>query len=93
MTPLDQYPRIRSALYLIQWIASGVLLIMTAVVAVLTEGNIPVWLVAMTAGLNVFTTYTGLTARGNVSGRGETPEVHDIDFGGNGDFGNPDLPS
>lgn len=80
MTPLDQYPRLRAALYLIQWIGSGLLAITTAVVAVLMGGDIPVWLIAITAGFNVFTTYTGITAHGNVPGRPEVPEVHDVDF-------------
>lgn len=65
MNPLDKYPAVRAALYLIQWIASGVLLVTSAVVLAVTDGSAPLWLTATTVGFNAFTAYTGLTAQVN----------------------------
>lgn len=65
MTPLDHYPKVRWYLYLGQWTASGILLVLTAVVLVLTSGNPPLWLVAATAGFNAFTAFTGVAAQRN----------------------------
>lgn len=65
MNPLSMYPKVRNALYLVQWILSGALLIITAVVLVVTEGNSPLWLTATTAGFNAFTVFTGRTAQSN----------------------------
>ena len=70
MNPLDQYPKVRAVLYLIQWIASGVLFVASAVVLAVTQGEAPLWLTATTLGFNAFTAYTGLTAQKN------TPSEH-----------------
>jgi hypothetical protein len=65
MTPLEQYPQLRKALYTLQWIANLALGILAVVFT--AKGESPQWLII--AGLvgNFVWTYTGLTASGNVA--------------------------
>lgn len=67
MNPLDEYPQLRKILYLVQWVVSALLFIITAVVLVVTDGDVPTWLAATTAGFNAFTALTGRTAETRVS--------------------------
>lgn len=68
MNPLDSYPAIRSALYLVQWVVNGVLTI--AGVVFVTQGTpidrLPEWYVLALAIAPALWTYLGLTAQRNV---------------------------
>lgn len=80
MNPLDEFPALRRVLYLIQWLLSVALFVVTAVVMVVTDGNAPVWLTATTAGFNAFTAITGLTAQSNtVNPETDVAEIRDDD--------------
>ena len=63
MNPLENYPKIRQHLYLVQWLGNGILAIIAAVLLVMEQS--PVWFVATAAGWNAFCTYTGFTAQQN----------------------------
>lgn len=67
MNPLDQYPQIRAALYLVQWVVNGVLTIAGVVFA--TTGTpldlLPEWYVLALAIAPVLWTYLGITAQKN----------------------------
>lgn len=67
MNPLDQYPQIRAALYLVQWVANGVLSITGVVFATLGTSldALPKWYVLTLAIAPVLWTYLGLTAQKN----------------------------
>lgn len=69
MNPLDQYPQIRKALYLVQWLVNGVLTI--AGVVFLTQGttpeDLPQWYILTLAIAPVLWTYLGITAQANVT--------------------------
>lgn len=67
MNPLDQYPAIRSALYMFQWVVNGVLLIAGVVFATLGVAidALPTWYVLALAIGPVLWTYLGLTAQAN----------------------------
>lgn len=68
MNPLDQYPAVRSALYLVQWVVNGVLSIAGVVFA--AQGTnldkLPEWYVLTLAVTPALWTYLGLTAQKNV---------------------------
>lgn len=68
MNPLDKYPAIRSALYMVQWAVNGVLTI--AGVVFVSRGvsidRLPEWYVLALAIAPVLWTYLGLTAQRNV---------------------------
>jgi len=74
MNPLDRYPAIRAALYLVQWIANGVLSV--AGVVFLTIGtaaeDLPLWYILSVAIGPVLWTYLGVTAQAN------TPSAKDV---------------
>jgi hypothetical protein len=63
MNPLDQYPSVRKALYLIQWLANGVVGVLGIVFT--TQGQSPAWYVLTVACLAFVWTYTGITAQSN----------------------------
>lgn len=67
MNPLDNYPSVRAALYMIQWVVNGVLTIAGVVFA--TRGvaveNLPEWYVLTLAVAPVLWTYLGVTAQSN----------------------------
>lgn len=67
MNPLDKYPAIRSALYMVQWIANGVLVIAGVVFATLGTAldDLPRWYVLALAVAPVLWTYLGVTAQSN----------------------------
>ena len=69
MNPLDQYPQIRRYLYLLQWVANGVLSVAGAyfVAAGVAVDDLPRWYVITLAVAPVLWTYLGLTAQANVS--------------------------
>lgn len=68
MNPLDQYPQARKALYMVQWVANGVLTIAGIVFA--TNGTaldaLPKWYVLALAIAPALWTYLGITAQTNV---------------------------
>lgn len=72
--PLDQFPEVRSLLYLAQWILNGVLGAIGVVLVSL--GLDPLWYVITTAVLNFVWSYVGLTANRNLS----VPEFNDLDI-------------
>lgn len=67
MNPLDRYPSVRAALYMIQWVVNGVLTI--AGVVFVSRGvaidRLPEWYVLALAIAPVLWTYLGLTAQRN----------------------------
>lgn len=67
MNPLDKYPSVRAALYMIQWVVNGILTI--AGVVFVTRGvaveNLPEWYVLALAISPVLWTYLGVTAQAN----------------------------
>lgn len=67
MNPLNEYPQIRKALYLVQWVVNGVLTI--AGVVFVTMGtdldHLPTWYVLTLAVAPALWTYLGLTAQSN----------------------------
>lgn len=67
MNPLDQYPAVRSALYMLQWVANGVLVIAGVVFTSLGTSldELPRWYVLSLAIAPVLWTYLGLTAQSN----------------------------
>lgn len=67
MNPLDQYPAIRSALYMFQWVVNGVLLIAGVVFATLgvSIDDLPRWYVLALAIAPALWTYLGITAQSN----------------------------
>lgn len=64
MNPLDQYPAVRKALYVVQWLVN--LVLGTVGVVLVALGDSPLWFVITGAALNFVWTYTGITASGNV---------------------------
>lgn len=68
MNPIDKYPAIRAALYMVQWVANGVLVIAGVVFATLGTAldDLPRWYVLALAIAPVLWTYLGLTAQSNV---------------------------
>lgn len=77
MNPLESYPQIRRALYIIQWVTTGVT--GAACLYFTSKGDHPDWFVTLLTILSFVWTYTGITAHQNVPSGG----------GGNGMFGNP----
>jgi hypothetical protein len=67
VNPLDQYPAVRSALYMAQWVANGVLVIAGVVFATLGTSldDLPRWYVLALAIAPVLWTYLGVTAQAN----------------------------
>lgn len=68
MNPLDQYPAVRWALYMLQWVVNGVLVIAGVVLATLGTAldDLPRWYVLSLAVSPALWTYLGLTAQSNV---------------------------
>lgn len=68
MNPLDRYPSVRAALYMLQWVVNGVLLIAGIVFATIGTSldNLPQWYVLALAIGPALWTYLGLTAQTNV---------------------------
>lgn len=69
MNPLSKYPRAREVLYLIQWLANGVLSVAGAyfVAAGVDIADLPRWYVITLAVAPVLWTYLGITAQSNVN--------------------------
>ena len=74
MNPLNQYPAVRAAFYMLQWVANGVLVIAGVVFATLGTSldDLPRWYVLALAIAPVLWTYLGLTAQTN------TPSYRDV---------------
>lgn len=88
MNPLNNYPRIRSLLYLLQWAVTGVQTVLSAYFAFEFGNEVdawPEWFLASLAVAPVLWTYLGLTARNNVTDDTNLP-THTI-HGGTGDSG------
>lgn len=73
MNPLEQYPEVRKALYTVQWVVSGVMLILGVVWASLPDVGVPDWYVVLSAALSALWAYTGLTAASNTPTPGNLP--------------------
>ena len=71
MNPLNRYPGLRSALYLVQWVVNGILGAIAVVLVALGES--PLWFVITSGVFNFLWSYAGLTAQGNVTPRPVTP--------------------
>jgi hypothetical protein len=82
MNPLNEYPKVRKALYVVQWIISLVMGALGIVLAAQNGGpeNLPGWYNTATLVLAFVWTYTGITAQGNV----ETVD-YNVDPDGEGD--------
>ena len=74
--PLDQYPSARSALYLVQWLVTGIQSIISAYLAAIGTPleDWPQWFLASLSVAPVLWTYLGITAQNNtpVSGNRDT---------------------
>lgn len=64
MNPLDEYPEVRKAMYLVQWVVNGGLGIAGIVLTILGES--PQWFIILTAVFNFVWTYSGVTAQNNI---------------------------
>ena len=73
MNPLDQYPQIRQALYLVQWVVNGVLTVAGVVFVTLGTDldSLPSWYVLTLAVTPALWTYLGITAQSNTPTDGE----------------------
>lgn len=78
MNPLDQYPGVRRYLYMVQWVANGVLAVAGAYFAASSAGvdDLPHWYVLTLAVAPVLWTYLGVTAQSNVSNDGDVDSYH-----------------
>lgn len=68
MNPLNDLPAVRKALYIVQWLVNGVLVVAGAVFVVTSTAveDLPTWYV-MTAGVGpALWAYLGITAQQNV---------------------------
>lgn len=65
MNPLDEYPRARKVLYLVQWVITGILGVIAVVLVALGES--PLWFVIANGAFNFIWSYAGVTAQGNVT--------------------------
>lgn len=65
MNPLDQYPGVRKALYLIQWITSGIMGVLGIVFLNDSEPGVPSQYTLAGLILAFVWTYTGITAQTN----------------------------
>lgn len=70
MNPLEQFPKVRNTLYIVQWVVN--LALGALGVALVALGESPLWFVITTAVFNFVWSYTGLTAQANTS---TTPAV------------------
>lgn len=68
MNPLNEYPRIRKAVYAVQWVVSGVLGATGVALLAIDPHNIPLWYTIATGVVAFATVYTGVTANRNVTG-------------------------
>lgn len=78
MNPLDQYPQVRRYLYMLQWVANGVLAVAGAYFAASSAGvdDLPHWYVLTLAVAPVLWTYLGVTAQSNVTTDGDVDTYH-----------------
>lgn len=66
--PLNEHPKIRSVVYAVQWTVSGVLGAIGVALIAIDPQNIPLWYTIATGVVSFAWTYTGLTAKSNVTG-------------------------
>ena len=69
MNPLNRYPKVREALYLVQWIVTGIQTVLSAAFAFI-YGDMtgwPDWFLLSLAVAPVLWTYLGTTAKANVN--------------------------
>ena len=78
MNPLDTHPKIRKALYVVQWALNGVLGLIGVILT--ARGESPAWFVIVGLVFNFVWTYTGLTASGNVITGNGYDETADPDY-------------
>lgn len=64
--PITEYPSLRRALYLIQWVVNLILGISAIVLTAM--GDSPAWFLIVGAVFNFVWTYTGITAQANTEG-------------------------
>jgi hypothetical protein len=69
--PLNEYPRIRKAVYAVQWAISGVLGATGVALIAIDPQDIPLWYTIATGVVAFAWTYTGVTASRNVTGNDE----------------------
>ena len=71
MNPLESYPKVRRALYMIQWIVTGVMGVLGIILSVNGDGvtDLPQWYLITGLVLNFVWTYTGITAGVNVAAK------------------------
>jgi len=66
MNPLGNYPEIRKALYTIQYVVSGLMLLIGVGYGA-TATPLPSWYAVASAVLSVLWAYTGITASSNIN--------------------------
>jgi len=76
--PLDNYPRVRSILYVIQWVVTGVQTVLSAAFTFIygTPDDWPLWFLGSLAVTPVLWSYLGVTAQTNVDAS-VYPGAHD----------------
>lgn len=81
MNPLDQYPAARRYLYMVQWVANGVLAVAGAYFAASSTGvdDLPRWYVLTLAVAPVLWTYLGVTAQANVTTDGDGTDFYHLE--------------
>lgn len=74
MNPLDSLPRVRAALYLVQWVVNGALTLAGGyfVLAGVGVDDLPRWYVITVGMAPLLWTYLGITAQAN------TPSYEDV---------------
>jgi hypothetical protein len=66
VNPLNDYPAARKALYTVQYVVSGVMLLLGVAYGALEDVGVPEWYVVTSAVLSALWAYTGVTAAQNV---------------------------
>lgn len=82
MNPLADSPQIRKALYTIQYVVSGVMLLLGVAWATLPDTSVPQWYITTSAVLSALWAYTGITAAANTDTTRPEPPVattHEVD--------------
>lgn len=79
MNPLEKYPKVREILYDVQWVVNLLLGIAGVVLTIL--GASPLWYVIVVAVFNFVWSYTGITARSNVTDESKIHAQLEVDDG------------
>lgn len=68
MNPLNNHPKVRKVVFAIQWVVSGLLGATGVALFAIDPTDIPLWYTVATGVVSFAWTYTGYTAKKNVTG-------------------------